>query len=696
MRLTVQMSPTWDAANPQTNNTNPNTVDAGNTYVPWPVVQSVTAAPLSLYSPQLPRWTYVLLRYFVAVDMSNAAALVAYMDATPCPVSQQLNDTAWICGVSPDMLLALKRAPPLFTLSWTGGPGGPGYGVFACPRPVITSALAFPLLDTAVSSTITIPGFCLSTATGPWQDVNATNAATVTFGPGGRLVGTVLSANTTSLVVQLPPSAGYSTVSITSNSSLLPQPLSGTVIAVSYRTPQLSSFITSRGGAVVSPAGETIFLVGRYFSLPSSGTTVKVSMPFISAAVPCTHRNDTHILCVMPSFNAAATLLGVTSGSATVTVEGSVSSALALGYQAATISYVTPSRTYTTIGTASKTFRIYGTGFGLRSTDVSSVTIGGSSCTTMTWLNGTTIQCDMNAAALGRMQNGSAVVVMTGMSVAPAVLAKAVTISGTPAINRVYNSPGLPASTIMIDGSALGYGTTATGVILGVGVTSTLSGDLACSSLAYPSILGSFIRCTPPASGSLSVNTRYQVYVKLEVSPRIGCRLRGNPPANPACVMIVRLSRSLRNTPGTAGLHHAAVAQQHHVCDDASHLSCDDHARKRHRAHWRDNQRHVHVMLRRQRQRNPSVSAQRRRQPQLHRHAHQFDDVRGESCRCGQHPDVCWLVLESAYRCRRGRQLQPVDAQLRERDADRCLAECVLERRWRACADIHAHRHKLR
>jgi len=495
---------------PATSPSFPNTDALGSTYLPFPLVQDVTAAPRSYLPGGSNAWTALVYTVWVPYDRTGGRPLQCFLNAVPADTSTQLNATAFLCLFSPDAMLRVgtARMPARASLSSTGAPAGWLYSVDVCPRPIF-QPMTVTGLDTASPGRLALTGSCLSTDVSQWAK---SGSVTLTATQGGKAL-TVVSSNASVLVVQLLAGTGSAEIVVSSTFTKVATSVAGQMW-ITFAPPEVYNATGSRATPIsLKSTGDTMTINGRYFGSPSASPAVVVTVAFgnTTCASPVLV-SDLRITCTVPAGTG-------TDIPVSVTINGVASTGVTISYEAPTLTSITPTYTWAQPG-VNTIVVLRGTLLGASAADIAGVWVGGVACpaASITWYNATTLRCFNVSTANMAPGDSTAVVGLTsGVN-----LTVPYTVFANPRLTAIVPSTTSVGNWVALVGAGLGA-TTATGVLGAVAevglqqITGVNATRLPCSaSRISPTSTGTTVFCQLPNGDT---NATYVPYVALYGGP---------------------------------------------------------------------------------------------------------------------------------------------------------------------------------
>ena len=497
---------------PQTNitvtATLPNSATPTAQYLPWPVVQGVAAGTVDDLPGGDGSYVALQLTVWVPMDRSNSAPLVGYLNNVPCTTTTKLNDTTYACTLSPatQRAVAATNLPPLVTISWTGAPAGPLYGLYSCPAPLPLTSWMVTAPSTAAPGRVALTAACLTGATSPWV---TTGPVTLGVRQGGVAL-TIVSSNATTLVVDLVGGVGTQDVVITSTATAVPSSPTG-AYTVTFPAPTLQS-VAGVGSELAAAGGAIIPLRGANFAPPSLNPLPSLAISV--GGVPCTAAsfiNSSALSCTVPAGAGTATVVAVVGGV-------SLTAPSPVVYRPPRLTSISPASSWLAAG-VNATFIVTGSALGTSLATLTALVIGGVPCprTNLTWQSTTQVTCA--ALSTAAMTDGTVMVAIVGQANVTATL---LTVIGAPAITWMTPLQGSMNTWSFIEGNDLGVNATANGTnsVAAVGlIESGSSRRLPCLAFSVtPANLGTVVGCLLPNG---STNATYTPYVTILRGPDV-------------------------------------------------------------------------------------------------------------------------------------------------------------------------------
>jgi alpha-tubulin suppressor-like RCC1 family protein len=135
----------------------------------WPLVQAVTFLDYVIDGADIYARTgtmKVALTGWVPPGRQPAnTTLWGWIEDQPCLTFRQLDTSSYECTYADTAMMAVRRLPPAYTLSWTGGPGAPLYAAYECVAPIVQGAEVLGIVvddNGNFNVNISINGGCLA------------------------------------------------------------------------------------------------------------------------------------------------------------------------------------------------------------------------------------------------------------------------------------------------------------------------------------------------------------------------------------------------------------------------------------------------------------------------------------------------------------------------------------------------------
>jgi hypothetical protein len=501
----VQRSTTRELLPPFFNSLVGNGIGAGNNYLPWPVVQAVAGVPLSSIPQADASWTVLGFYVWIPYNRSNGSPIQAYLGPVACTTTVQVNASFFLCGCNANTMLAVQAAglPALATISWTGGPSGVLYGLWTCPRPIVTPQVF--VANVGAPGQAVIAGNCFKRLAEPWGALTLNANITVTQA-GVPL--TVLSVTDTSITVALRKGTGTQELLVLNNATAQRSSVSNSLF-VQFAGPVVSNITTTRGNTTnLLFHGESIAINGRNFGDGTITTSTAVTLG-TTACLNVVLVSDGVITCTVPS-SFVTQQFGLLP--LVVYINGLGSNVLPLRYSAPVISAVVPAATWIYTG-GFRDFYILGSNFGTNASVLLDANIAGYLCpkTKLVLVNSSAIRCTNVSLSSLPGNSSTATVSFLGWS----AISAPINAYRTSRVLAITPSNGTVGTWLAIEGDGLGFSTdpSALGGIQEVGLQDTNGTKLKCTSNRVSSAnLGVIILCELPNG---IANISYTPYVQV-------------------------------------------------------------------------------------------------------------------------------------------------------------------------------------